>query len=317
MAKRKSGTTVGRKPSRSPSGRPPAAAPKGNRAQRRRAVRAGYRGRPRWLPWVSVGVVAVAAVGIVVAGLVHKTKPASRSAAAPASVTRAVQNVPASVQERVGVPSGLSAPIRIAGDHPPLLSGKLPQVLYVGAEFCPFCAAERWAMAVALSRFGSFKGLGVTESSTSDVYPGTKTLTFFGSKYTSPYIVFTPVETTTNQRKGGAYVPLQTPTAAEQRIVNEFDVAPYTSQSGGIPFIDFGNKVLVTGPTYSPQVLQGLTWQQIAARLSDPTSTVAQNVDGSANLLTAAICDATNGRPSSVCDSPVIHAARARFTSPG
>ena len=34
-----------------------------------------------------------------------------------------------------------------------------PEVLYVGAEFCPFCGAERWPLIVALSRFGHFTTL--------------------------------------------------------------------------------------------------------------------------------------------------------------
>ena len=29
------------------------------------------------------------------------------------------------------------------------LDGKSPAMLYYGAEYCPYCAAERWAMAVA------------------------------------------------------------------------------------------------------------------------------------------------------------------------
>jgi len=318
MANRKSGNTVGRAAARSPSARGSAGASKGNRAQRRRDSRAGKRTRQRrWVAWASVGIVAAAVVAIVAAGLKHRAKPATKSAAAPTSVAHAVQGVPASALEEVGVPSGLAPPIRLTRSHPPLVSGKLPQMLYVGAEYCPFCAAERWAMAVALSRFGSFKGLGVTESSTSDVYPGTKTLTFFGSKYTSPYLVFTPVETTTNQRRNGTYPRLQDPTPEQQRIMNEFDVAPYTTQAGGIPFIDFGNKILVTGPSYSPQVLQGLSWQQIAAQLADPTTHVAQSVDGSANLLTAAICEITNGQPSTVCTSHAVEEARTRFTTAG
>jgi len=221
------------------------------------------------------------------------------------------------VLERVGVPSNLVPPILVTGKHPPLVSGNLPQMLYVGAEYCPYCAAERWAMAVALSRFGSFNGLGITESSTSDVYPGTKTLTFFGSDFTSPYLVFASVETTTNQRRDGTYVPLQTPTVDQRRILSEFDVPPYTQRAGGIPFIDFGNKVLLTGPSFDPRVLRGLSWEQIAAQLSDPTSQVAKSVDGSANLLTAAICEMTKGQPSSVCQSSVIQHARTRFTTAG
>ena len=34
-----------------------------------------------------------------------------------------------------------------------------PLVLYVGAEYCPYCAAERCAMVQALSRFGTFSNL--------------------------------------------------------------------------------------------------------------------------------------------------------------
>ena len=317
MAKRKSGTTVGRSPARSQSRRAPVTS-KGNRAERRRASRAGKgSGGRRWLPWVSVAVVVAAAATIVIAGLTHGTKPASKSATAPEKVARAVQGVPGSTFDKVGVPPNLAPPIRLAGRHPPLVSGDLPQMLYVGAEYCPYCAAERWAMAVALSRFGSFRGLGVTESSTSDVYPGTKTLTFFGSTFTSPYLAFTPVETTTNQRQNGAYAPLQTPTADQQRIMNQFDAPPYTTQAGGIPFIDFGNRIVVTGPGFSPQVLHGLSWEQIAGQLSDPTSQVAQSVDGSANLITAAICEMTNGQPSSVCDTSGVKAARTRITTAG
>ena len=99
--------------------------------------------------------------------------------------------------------------------------------------------------------------------------------------------------------------------------MGEFDAAPYAPGGGGIPFIDFGNRILVTEPSYSPQVLQGLSWQQIAAQLSDPTSRVAQSVDGSANLLTAALCEMTNGQPSTVCDSSVVKQARTHFTTAG
>ena len=52
---------------------------------------------------------------------------------------------------------------------------------------------------VALSRFGTFSGLGLTTSSASDVYPSTPTLTFHGSTYSSDVISFVPVETKTNQ----------------------------------------------------------------------------------------------------------------------
>ena len=64
----------------------------------------------------------------------------------------------------------------------------------MGAEYCPYCAAERWAMAVALSRFGTFSNLRLIHSSSADIYPNTPTLSFYKSSYTSKYVQFTPVE---------------------------------------------------------------------------------------------------------------------------
>jgi hypothetical protein len=47
--------------------------------------------------------------------------------------------------------------------------GGKPEVLYIGAEYCPYCGTERWSMIVALSRFGTFRGLKEIRSSPTDV----------------------------------------------------------------------------------------------------------------------------------------------------
>ena len=41
----------------------------------------------------------------------------------------------------------------------------------MGAEYCPYCAAERWSMIVALGRFGTFSGLQTMRSSSTDSRP--------------------------------------------------------------------------------------------------------------------------------------------------
>ena len=41
----------------------------------------------------------------------------------------------------------------------PLTAKGRPEVLCVGTEYCPYCAAQSWALIVALSRFGMFTGL--------------------------------------------------------------------------------------------------------------------------------------------------------------
>jgi hypothetical protein len=171
----------------------------------------------------------------------------------------------------------------------------LPEVFYLGAEYCPYCAAERWPMIIALSRFGTFSGLKTTTSSSSDVYPNTPTFTFHGATYTSQYIDFVSVETTDRDRN-----PLESPTAAQQALVNQYDT------SGSIPFVDFGNRYAFSGAMYLPDILSGMSWQAVADTLQQPTSNQARAILGSANLITAAVCRLTSDEPASVCSSATI-----------
>ena len=53
-------------------------------------------------------------------------------------------------------------------------------------------------------------------------------------------------------------------------------------QSGAVPFLDIGNRYVLAGAQYNPQVLAGLSAAQIAAQLRNPSSPVAQAIDGSA-----------------------------------
>ena len=192
-----------------------------------------------------------------------------------------------------------------------------PEVLYIGAEYCPFCASQRWPMVIALSRFGTFSGLGLTTSSATDVFPSTPTLTFHGSTYSSDVISFVAVETETNQlaASGVGYEPLETLTAEQQQLMQTFDVPPYTSQAGSIPFTLIGNRFAIAGSSYPPDVLQGKTWQQIASALSDPSSPVAKQVLAAANMLTATICQLTDQQPSNVCSAPGVSSATASLPS--
>jgi hypothetical protein len=238
--------------------------------------------------------------------------PTPGSASLQALVSQ-VTGVPAAALNQVGPGSVQGAPIKISGQ--PLTSGGKPEVLFVGAEFCPYCAAERWGMIVALSRFGTFTGLTTTHSAVQDgagnsePYPNTRTWSFVNARFSSTYLVFTPVETSTNipDPATGAYTALQSLTKDQSALVAKYDATPYvpSEDAGAIPFIDFGNKWMIVGASYSPAVLQGLTWAQIAADLHTPSSPVAQGVLGTANVITAAICSTTGNRPASVCTTPI------------
>ena len=260
-----------------------------------------------------VGVLVIAG-GIVALGMASGKKEGSGGPATAVSpeVVRAVTSVPASVLDTVGVGDVNAVPKAIQA--PALTADGKPRVLYVGAEYCPYCAAQRWGMVVALSRFGTWSGLGQTRSSSSDVFPNTATLSFHGATYTSDHISFTGYETTTNELSGGQYKPLDTLSAADEQIFTTYDRAPYVEGEGGIPFIDIGGAWAMSGSSFSPDVLSGKTHEQIAAALSDPANPIAKAVDGSANAFTAAMCEVTKDAPASVCNASGVRAAAARLS---
>jgi Domain of unknown function (DUF929) len=287
-------------------------------AQRATAQRTRTRNRLLIAGGAIVVVVAVA-VAVVLTGGNSPTSGSSGLGTPPtgpalASLVTTTTTVPAATLDKVGAGTASSTPTSITGS--PLTNGGKPEVLYIGAEYCPYCAAERWAMIVALSRFGTFSGLAVTHSAAkngagqAEVYPNTPTWTFAHASYTSRYVTFVPVETYTNipDPSTGTYVPLQTLTAQQQALLTKYD----TAYGGAIPFLDFGNKYLSVGASYDPGVLKGLTWDQIAADLHDPASPVAAAAGGTANYLTAAICGLTNDQPGFACTS-VVRSLRAKF----
>lgn len=215
--------------------------------------------------------------------------------------------VPSSILSELRIPAnnsvglGLASNIATKVSSAPLLVNNKTVVFYAGAEYCPYCAIERWGLVVALLRFGNFTGLSYMTSSPTDIGPSTPTFTFYNSNYTSNYIVFESLEATRNILVNGTYPQLQTPTLEQQRIINKFD------QAGSIPFLDIANKTVQIGASYSdPTVFIGMNWSQIAAALQNSSTTQAQVVIGSANLLTAQICAANGNMPQSVCGTKTI-----------
>ncbi len=268
-------------------------------AQQRAAKQAERRRRLIVISGIAVVILAVVVI-IVVSELNKKTQSGHSNGALPASVQSKL-SVPASTLAAVGIGSSSTSALKpVTG--PALASGGKPEMLYIGAEWCPFCGAERWAMAVALRRFGTFSPLKGIHSSATDVFPNTATLTFFNSTYTSKYLVFTPVENQDVNKN-----TLVTPTSAQQALWTK-----YSPPGNSYPFIDIGNR-FIAGETYTPQVLQGLSWSQIATDLQNPSSAVAKGANGSANLFTAAICKITNNQPANVCTTAPVNTIEAQI----
>jgi hypothetical protein len=195
-----------------------------------------------------------------------------------------------------GTPNAVSGP-------PLTVSGK-PEVLYVAAGYCPYCAMENWPLIVALSRFGKFTGLATTRSPEFEHIAPIDSWTFYGSRYTSPYLSFVPVErysnvlvnAKANPDDGKSYRALQQLTPAQRAIFAKYD------KPGSTPFLDFGNLAVQIGSGPVPsQLMTGKSWQQLAAVLRHPKTDLGAALLTEADSLTAELCRITGDRPASAC----------------
>ncbi|MGA3020507.1 MAG: DUF929 family protein [Candidatus Micrarchaeales archaeon] len=218
------------------------------------------------------------------------------------------QPVPDSLLAKLQIPGNLSSSIGIglARNIPGKVTGAnlsmngKPEIIYIGAEFCPYCAIERWSLVIALSRFGSFSGLEYMTSSPTDSPPSIPTFTFASATYSSPYIAFVAREMYGNKLVNGSYTPVQSLDSSQQAVFSAYD------PNGYFPFTDFANKSTQIGANYNDlTILENENWSTIADSLRTPSTTSSVLV-GTANLFTAEICKVNGNVPSSVCSQGYI-----------
>jgi hypothetical protein len=267
--------------------------------------------RNRRIITISIVVVIIAAV-VVLALIINSTSdPNAKYIGLPVdpSVLQQITGVSDGTLNTVAVPSGVTAPNAITGTA--LTSGGKPEVVYVGGDYCPFCAVERWSLIMALSRFGNFTGLQYMESSATDENPNTPTFTFSNASYSSPYLAFLGIE-----EANRADVPVITLTAAEQALVSSYDVCP-SGGSGGVPFVDIANQYAVDCGAQSALDISGQNWTQVAPLLDTASNPTAQLIDGATNTLITAFCKIDGGLPATVCTQSYATVTLAYTTASG
>lgn len=171
--------------------------------------------------------------------------------------------------------------VRAISGQPPLSAAGKPEVLLVGPVSCAACELESWGIAVALSQFGVFENLNLSQSATTR-RPLVRGLTFAGASYGSPYVAFATA-------------------------------APSSTVPRPLPFLDVANKFADVGSPASARVAGGLLWRKLAGSLSQPKTTAGQAIDGTSELITAEICEATGGVPAAVCGAAAVQAYESRL----
>lgn len=212
---------------------------------------------------------------------------------------------------------------------PPFLVNGKPSVIYFGSITCIFCGENRWAMALALGRFGNFSALYQGYSSLGDGDLPTlywspaqynQSSIDLGDFYSSKYINFIAMEDTDPITQG---FDLQTFSTIQQEVnatgnipyedafkyilqINNFQGTPYTiwggSQVGGADAVDLGNSTATINGTYG---LGLMTHAQVLKELSNPHDSFGWTEYAAADLYIAMTCSAIN-ESAPVCTLPAI-----------
>lgn len=174
------------------------------------------------------------------------------------------------------------------------ISGK-SLIFFMGAGFCPFCAAERWTIVNALSNFGKWEGLVETTSADHDEkYLNIPTISFTHAKFESDHVEFVGRETADRN-----FEPLQELGEKDFEIVDTFNPDQI------IPFLLIDGQFMQIGSGYSPKFLEGMDHAKVRFELANPVSPVGKAIRTEIDIITALVCKSIGGK-ANVCNSDNI-----------
>ena len=266
-------------------------APKNGKNAKGRQARQAAERRNRW--YLILGVVVAVGAILAVVFTVSGGKSGPPRQAVPPNEVAQMENIP--VSTLVAAKAGLN-PAQAAMGVPPDKVGGKPTVLFIGAEFCPICAAERWPMTLALMKFGTFTNLQKTHSAVVDGNAGT--WSYEGATYTSQYLNFQPYELYTNQPSGGYYKKLDTlPDAAHQIWANNL------GSQLTFPFVDFAGQEVIATAQYNPSSLYNHSFENVLGAVGSNDNTTGAAIDAAAAVFVKYLCGVTQNQPSDVCSA--------------
>jgi len=168
-------------------------------------------------------------------------------------------------------------------------------VFFMGAGFCPFCAAERWAIVEALKNFGTWEGLVEDKSAGHDEkYLNVPTLNFASAKYSSQFVEFVGRETADRN-----FEPLQELDAKDYEILDTFNPDQI------IPFLLVDGQFMQVGAGYSPKLIEGMDHSAVRSELHNPSSEIGKAVREEIDNITALVCKSIGGKTESCAEEKI------------
>ena len=179
-------------------------------------------------------------------------------------------------------------------------------VFFMGAEYCPYCAAERWAIVRSLQKFGQWDGLKQTISAERDEpFLNLPTYDFTKATYTSPHIDFVAREI-----KDREFNPLQKLLKTEEKLLRKFN------PKKEIPFLLIGGRFSQIGSGFTPKIFIGHTFRQTETELKKVESEIRKTIDDEGNIISALLC--VSGLPPELCKeagtAELVAQANAKLT---
>lgn len=206
------------------------------------------------------------------------------------------------------------------------VSNGKPSVIYIGALSCIYCGENRWAMALALSRFGGFTALYHGYSSFGDYDVPTiywsqlnytvQSGTSYGNSYHSNYISFISAEYESPVTGGFQMQPLSyfimgAPNASYRSAMefmngtNDFQGTPFTLWGNiimpGADAVVFGNST----PTNNTLALTYMTHKGVLQLIGNFNSQFAYSEYAAADVYAAFLCSGMKNPPN-FCSLPAI-----------
>ncbi len=213
---------------------------------------------------------------------------------------------------------------------PPFIVNGKPTVTYLGAISCVYCGENRWAMALALSRFGSFQQLfwgysAIQDGDVPTIYwaPGhynSTSATEFGNFYRGTYVNFVSIEYSSPINQGfnmgtlsyfqQEAVALGNPVYSNATKIlielNNYVGTPDTIWgSYSVPGANAINFGAATSSTNTTIPMASLTHQQILSSLAKPSTDFAWTEYAAADYYVALVC-ASGNFSAPVCSLPSV-----------
>jgi len=152
-------------------------------------------------------------------------------------------------------------------------------VYYLGAGFCPWCAAERWSIIEALKNFGTWEGLKPDKSAErNEPFLNLPTYNFSSAKFKSDYVEFVGKEFQDRN-----FQDLDHFTDVDNAIIDNYNL------QGVIPFIFIGGSFVRIGSGPKPEQLVGLSHDDVKKQLEKKDTNLAKAIEEEANYIAALI----------------------------